>query len=567
MITVLTPAYNRAYILPRLYESLKRQTNQNFVWVIVNDGSNDDTDCLVSVWMKEKHSFPMRYIKTESGGKHRAVNRAVPQIHTPWTFIVDSDDWLLDDAIECVYAWIQTVESDASFGAVAGLRGYTAYKRIGKYPSDISTGGYIDATNLQRRKLHLTGDKAEIYRTSLLRNYPFPEIEGETFMAEGVIWDQIAEDGYKIRWFNRIIYITDYLEDGLTKHIDRLRLQNFKGYTLEVQREMGRRGFYKYRILGKFCYMAKKKGLKRADVRRLLLLAPVPYYAGAAFSWLYECLEPLRKRKRSRRDMPAGCDGRERKEGLSVKKWNLYVKMVYQYIASWRCAKHAVFLDREATVREILAQKKSFIRYGDGEFDIMEGRSIHYQIYTPALKEALRDILDTYIAEKGNTEYLVGMPHAFLKPSGRFMLKSRRLLSCWSHTRYFFKKQFDHSVCYGDAFLFSEDGEAVYRHIWTDAAPDQAVFVHHDPVYAEQFEKTYRIPAVFVRILPENAFGEIERIYRDVCGHVSGADALDKRVIVLISAGPCGKVLAHRLAQRGIWAIDTGHCWDEPLQV
>ncbi len=565
-ITILTPAYNRGYILPRLYRSLKHQMNQEFEWMIVNDGSDDNTDSLVSAWMKEAPPFPIHYIRTENGGKHRAVNRAVSQIHTPWTFIVDSDDWLLDDALKSVYEWIQTVESDALFGAVSGLRGYTAYERIGEYPSGISAGGYIDATNLQRRKLHLTGDKAEIYRTSLLRSYPFPEIAGETFIAEGVIWDQIAEDGYKIRWFNKIIYITDYLEDGLTRHIDSLRLRNFKGYTLEVRREMGRRGFYKYRILGRYCFMARKKGLKRADVRALLLLAPVPYYTGVVFSFLYECQELLAKRTCSRRDVSGACGGMQ-SEGLSVKKWNLYVNMLYQYIASWRGAEHAVFLDREATVREILAQKKTFIRYGDGEFDIMEGKSIHYQACTPALRKALRDILDSYIAGEGKGGYLVGMPHAFLKPSGRFMLTSRRLLSCWSHTRYFFRREFDRKVCYGDAFLFSGDGEAVYRHIWTDAAPDQVVFVHHAPVYAEQFEKTYHIPTVFVRILPENAFEELERIYCDVCGCVSDAAAQNKRLMVLISAGPCGKVLAHRLAQDGIWAIDTGHCWDEPLQI
>lgn len=296
MITILTPAYNRDYILPQLYESLRHQTNQDFEWLIVNDGSDDNTDCLVSGWMKEKRFFQMRYIKTENGGKHRALNRAILQVYTPWVFIVDSDDWLLDDAIECVEKWIKTVEPDPSFAGVSGLRGYTANKQIGEFPSEICTGGYIDATNLQRRRLHLTGDKAEIYRTSILREYPFPEIEGETFITEGLVCNQIAEDGYKIRWFNKIIYITDYLEDGLTKNIDRVRFKNFRGYTLEVKQEMGQKGFYKYRILGRYCLMAEEKGLKRDEVRRLLSITQVQYCIGKLLSFIQRLRSKMENR-------------------------------------------------------------------------------------------------------------------------------------------------------------------------------------------------------------------------------------------------------------------------------
>ena len=99
-ITVLTPTYNRAHILPNLYGSLCRQTNQFFDWLVVDDGSTDDTEALVNKWVSMDHSFRISYIRKENGGKNRAINDGVRMIDTPFTMIVDSDDFLTDDAIE-----------------------------------------------------------------------------------------------------------------------------------------------------------------------------------------------------------------------------------------------------------------------------------------------------------------------------------------------------------------------------------------------------------------------------------------------------------------------------------
>ena len=228
MLTILTPTYNRAYILPKLYESLCRQTSKDFEWVVVDDGSTDHTKALVGQWIANK--FKLKYIYQENGGKHRAVNRGVREAQYDFCFIVDSDDFLTDDAVELVHEWLVSIAGDQSFAGVSGLRGYINGGIIGKYPKGKRVLNYIDATNLQRKKLRLDGDKAEIYRTELLRRFPFPCFEGEKFISEAVVWDAIAANGYKIRWFNRIIYKCEYVHDGISMNIRNIILDNMQGY-------------------------------------------------------------------------------------------------------------------------------------------------------------------------------------------------------------------------------------------------------------------------------------------------------------------------------------------------
>ena len=101
MITVFTPTYNRAYIIPKLYESLKRQTVKDFEWLVVDDGSTDNTSELLAEWTKE-NDFPVRYIWQPNGGKPRAITKALAEAKGEWFFIVDSDDFISDDAIETI---------------------------------------------------------------------------------------------------------------------------------------------------------------------------------------------------------------------------------------------------------------------------------------------------------------------------------------------------------------------------------------------------------------------------------------------------------------------------------
>lgn len=212
-ITVFTPTFNRRQLIDNLYQSLLAQTQNNFEWLVVDDGSTDNTGDYFSELLSKTHPFPIRYIKQENGGKHRAINCGVKNANGELFFIVDSDDTLLPNAIEKINQWITTLDNSHKWAGISGLKGFSEQKNVGQRSSKT----FIDAKNTERQKYHLEGDKAEVYFTDILSQHPFPEVPGETFISEEIVWNAIARDGYYIRWFNEIIYICSYLENGLTK--------------------------------------------------------------------------------------------------------------------------------------------------------------------------------------------------------------------------------------------------------------------------------------------------------------------------------------------------------------
>lgn len=234
-ITVFTPAYNRAHLLPRLFHTLKLQTNLAFEWLIIDDDSADDTESVVQIFIKEETEFPIRYYKQKHGGKHRAMNLAVKLAKGQYFFPVDSDDWLPENAIELITGWLKEIQGVPSLCGVAGQKALADGKPVG---NSFENERSVDASSLERKKLHIEGDKAEVFATEVLREHPFPEFDGEYFVTEAACWNAIAADGYKLRWYQEPIYFCEYLEDGLTKtgandlsgHI-----ANFQGYSYYVR--------------------------------------------------------------------------------------------------------------------------------------------------------------------------------------------------------------------------------------------------------------------------------------------------------------------------------------------
>lgn len=216
-ITIFTPTYNRRKLIDNLYHSLLMQTDKNFEWLVVDDGSTDNTENYFTDLLAKQQPFPIRYIKQENGGKHRAINKGIQNANGELFFIVDSDDYLTEKAIEKINQWITTLDNSHKWAGISGLKGFSKDSVVGQH-SDFS---YIDAKNNERRKYNLLGDKAEVYFTDVLKQHPFPEIPGENFISEEIVWNAIARDGYYLRWFNEIIYICDYLEGGLTKDNDK----------------------------------------------------------------------------------------------------------------------------------------------------------------------------------------------------------------------------------------------------------------------------------------------------------------------------------------------------------
>lgn len=277
-LSIITTVYNRAYILNELYESLVRQSSKNFEWIVIDDGSTDDTWTLLKKYKNDESLFSITIEKQENQGKHVAVNQAVALAKGEFAFIVDSDDYLSDDAVEVICSWIEQVKERNDVAAVAGLCGKKETKeQLGQYPESVRAGDWIEAKNTERRKYRLLGDKAEVYRTELLRRYPFPKFEGEKFLSEESVWNHLAMEGYLIRWYNQIIYWCEYLPDGLTQCAEK-EIRNFEGFTYIIRQRI--------RCLGKieglfarglYWEIAKIKGIgfreaaKRIDTSCVLL--------------------------------------------------------------------------------------------------------------------------------------------------------------------------------------------------------------------------------------------------------------------------------------------------------
>lgn len=226
MITVFTPTYNRAYRLPQLYRSLQAQTVQNFEWLIIDDGSTDNTADLVQHWQGEKNAFPIRYSKVSNGGKHRAVNKGAQLAQGEVFFIVDSDDALPPDTMSKIQTVFEQVRGDERFAGVSGLK---ADIKTGKALGNCAAMPPLDASMIDiRQKYGIRGDMAEAFKTAILRQYPFPEFEGENFINEAVVWNKMAAH-YILRYVPQVWYLCEYLPDGLTSNIRRKYRNNPQG--------------------------------------------------------------------------------------------------------------------------------------------------------------------------------------------------------------------------------------------------------------------------------------------------------------------------------------------------
>lgn len=223
MVTVFTPTYNRAHMLPNLYKSLQSQTCKNFEWLIVDDGSEDNTEAMVENWIKSRNLFPIRYYKVQNGGKMRAINYGV-LLATGEIFCgIDSDDWFYDDAISSIIAAFKTIELNKDIIGVS----FAYNKEI-----FLNMSGYVDCKNYERKEYGMEGDRILIFYTDKMRKYKIPVWDDEKFTPESVFIDQMAIDGFKMRYYSKVIYAGEYLDGGLTNSSWRLLKENPMGYAM-----------------------------------------------------------------------------------------------------------------------------------------------------------------------------------------------------------------------------------------------------------------------------------------------------------------------------------------------
>lgn len=226
-LTILTPAYNRAKELMDLFESLKAQSNQDFIWLIIDDGSQDNTENVINEIKNENNGFVINYFKKNNGGKHTALNYGFTKIDTKYCLIVDSDDILKPMAVDFFIRKWAEVKND-EIAAISCL----CENKQGDIIGDkfFEHGMCVSHLNLVY-EYGVHGDKMQCYRTDVLQEYNFPVFIGETFLTEAVVWNRIGLR-YKKICFNESLLIAEYHENGLTKNVSLLHKKNLLGSAL-----------------------------------------------------------------------------------------------------------------------------------------------------------------------------------------------------------------------------------------------------------------------------------------------------------------------------------------------
>lgn len=231
-LTIFTPAYNRAKLLPRLFESITKQIRpeHRVEWLIIDDGSTDETKSVLKNFEQAAPGL-IKWIKTENGGKHRTINRAAKFASADWVMLVDSDDYVADGAIEEVLSAIKENNDRKEIGLIRGLKIFPGLETEHRF--QLATNPCLHTDWIDKQKAF---DSAEVIRKSALNMHPFPEFPGERFMAEGWLWHRLDRT-HKTLFINQEWIVCAYQAEGLSANSARIRAMSPLS-AMEVYREM-----------------------------------------------------------------------------------------------------------------------------------------------------------------------------------------------------------------------------------------------------------------------------------------------------------------------------------------
>ncbi|MDR6121921.1 glycosyltransferase involved in cell wall biosynthesis [Bacillus sp. SLBN-46] len=278
ILTVFTPTYNRAYTLHKCYESLKRQSSKDFIWLIIDDGSSDNTEDLVNTWMAE-NIISIQYYRQENQGMHGAHNTAYNLIDTELNVCIDSDDYMPYDAVEKIISfWKENSSED--IGGIIGLDCNSKGKIIGtELPSNIKTSTLFNLYN----KYGVKGDKKLVYRTKLTRKYPYPVYQNEKLVPLSYKYYMLDQE-YEMLLMNEALCCVEYLPDGSSMNILKQYKHSPKGfrfYRMEMMK-LPKTPFL-FRLKQAIHYVScsifagSKGGVLRQSPKKLLTLIALPF--------------------------------------------------------------------------------------------------------------------------------------------------------------------------------------------------------------------------------------------------------------------------------------------------
>lgn len=276
-ITIFTPTFNRAFCLPQLYQSLVNQSNHDFLWLVVDDGSNDDTSRLIQSWISE-NKITIKYIYQENQGMHSGHNTAYQNIDTLLNICIDSDDFMPNNAIELILnKW-----SDLKEDNIAGFIGLDSYKNgeiIGsKFPEYLNRAKLSDIY----LKHKIIGDKKLVIKTSIVKEFPqYPIFKEERLVPLGTLYLMIDQ---KYDWIctNDVYCVVEYLEDGSSRNILRQYKKNPKGfgYSRLIEMQYSKSFVYSFTRAVHYissCLFQRKLDFFSKNPKKLITLLAIPF--------------------------------------------------------------------------------------------------------------------------------------------------------------------------------------------------------------------------------------------------------------------------------------------------
>jgi glycosyltransferase involved in cell wall biosynthesis len=275
-LTVFTPAYNRAGTITRTYESLCRQTCKDFEWLIIDDGSTDNTLEVVKPWLSNS-DFKIRYIRQENQGMHGAHNTAYRNITTELNVCIDSDDWMPDNAVELIVSFWKEHGSNR----YAGLIGYDQREDLSIIGSafdedlqETTLSGYYDKGG--------SGDKKLVYRTDVINSYPeYPLFKNERYVGLAYKYMLIDED-YKLLVLNKPLVTVEYQADGSSNSMYKQYWRNPKGFAFFRKTEMQLAKRFSRRFASNIHYVsssiiAKNRSFIAESPKKIMTICAVPF--------------------------------------------------------------------------------------------------------------------------------------------------------------------------------------------------------------------------------------------------------------------------------------------------
>ena len=277
ILTVFTPAYNRTHTLPRTYESLCSQSCKDFVWLIVDDGSADNTAELVRSWQEKDNGFEIRYIYKENGGMHTAHNTAYENIDTELNTCIDSDDCMASGAVEKILRKWESVRDKGYAGLIAldsDMDGNIIGQGFPEGLTETTLTGYYAAGG--------SGDKKLIYRTDIINQYPpYPVFEGERYVALAYKY-RLIDQKYKLAVLDEVVCNVDYQPDGHSTAMFREYVRSPRGFAFWRKVCMQYPESPKRLVVDAIHYVAEsliagEKHFLRESPRKLLTFAAIPF--------------------------------------------------------------------------------------------------------------------------------------------------------------------------------------------------------------------------------------------------------------------------------------------------